>query len=136
MGNIYNLFSQEEAIPSTHTLKSANALIPAISRITEEAIKLTDSLAVKIQAQAKGSPKFEALVKNYDDIVQKWADKIHRLGGVAKGLWLVDFDTGKGYLCWSYPEKRIEHFHSYDTGFKQRVKVEKLASPLKEEVLR
>jgi hypothetical protein len=122
MGQIYNLFSHAEPPPSTHTLSSANALLPIISKITEETIKKTEKLAIRIQRHPKGSGPFETLVKEYDLTIHQWSEKIHRLGAVAKGLWLVDFDTGKGYLCWSYPEKKIEYFHTYDTGFKQRVK--------------
>lgn len=48
---------------------------------------------------------------------------MHRMGGQAKGLWLVDFDTGSGYLCWAYPEERVEHFHDYQSGFKARKRV-------------
>lgn len=52
-----------------------------------------------------------------------WVERIHRLGALAKGLWLVDFDTGDGYLCWAYPEERIEYFHSYESGFKSRRRI-------------
>ena len=46
--------------------------------------------------------------------------KMERLGLVVKGLWLVDFDTGDGYLCWKYPELRINHYHEYNAGFAGR----------------
>ena len=44
-------------------------------------------------------------------------------GCQAKGMWLVDFDTGEGYYCWHYPEPEICYFHGYDEGFRGRVKI-------------
>ncbi len=123
MGKIYNLFSTAEPNPSTHSLESANEVLPLVRKFTEEAVKETDALSVKIQYLAKGTPPFKALCKQYDEILMRWAERIHRLGAQAKGLWLVDFDTGEGYLCWSYPEERVEHFHGYDGGFKTRTKI-------------
>jgi len=41
-----------------------------------------------------------------------------------KGLWLVDFDSGDGYWCWSYPEEDLRHWHSYEGGYGERVTVE------------
>jgi len=52
--------------------------------------------------------------------VKRWMAKMNRLGLVVKGLWLVDFDTGDGYLCWKFPELRIGYFHAYHEGFTQR----------------
>ena len=42
----------------------------------------------------------------------------------AKGLWLVDFDNGEGYYCWSYPESSITHYHGYDDGFAGRISIQ------------
>jgi len=39
-------------------------------------------------------------------------------------LWLVDFDNGEGYYCWSYPEPAITHYHGYDDGFAGRISIQ------------
>ena len=131
MGKIYNLFSQSDQPPRTHSVESANALLPVIIRLTEDTMRQTDHLQLRLQRHQKGSETYDRLVREYDAIVQKWAEKVHRVGALAKGLWLVDFDTGKGFLCWVYPEKQIEHFHTYETGYKQRVKIADLAADLR-----
>ncbi len=46
------------------------------------------------------------------------------LGLEAKGLWLVDFDNGDGYYCWSYPEPAITHYHGYGDGFGGRISIQ------------
>ena len=49
---------------------------------------------------------------------------VQSLGLEAKGLWLVDFDNGEGYYCWSYPEPTIAHYHTYDAGFAGRITIQ------------
>ncbi len=123
MGKIYNLFSTQEPSPTTHSLESATALLPLVRRYTTEAAKKTEALSLQLQYLTKDSQEYKRVCKEYDDIVVGWAERVHRVGGLAKGLWLVDFDTGRGYLCWSYPEKEIEYFHSYDGSYKTRKKL-------------
>lgn len=80
---------------------------------------------------AKNSKDYKKAAAEYDAIIMQWVERIHRLGGIAKGLWLVDFDTGQGYLCWAYPEEKVEHFHHYDDGFKNREPIEELPRPFR-----
>jgi hypothetical protein len=94
-----------------------------VKRYTEEAIEESEKIAAKMAYMTKNTPQYKSATALYDDIIMQWVEKLHRLGAVAKGLWLVDFDTGSGYLCWAYPEDRIEHFHSYEGGFKNRKKI-------------
>jgi hypothetical protein len=120
MAKVVHLFSAAEGSPKDFTLQSANELVPLIRRYTEEALQETQKIALKLEFFDKSSSQYKVLSKTHDQAILRWAEKIHRLGGLAKGLWTVDFDTGRGYLCWSYPEEQIEHFHSYDEGFKNR----------------
>jgi hypothetical protein len=58
------------------------------------------------------------------DVVSGWAAEVQALGLHAKGLWLVDFDNGEGYYCWSYPEPAITHYHGYEEGFAGRISIQ------------
>jgi len=124
VAKIYKLFSQTEEGPKTHTLDTASRVLPLIRRYTEETLELTEDIAAQMAYLSKNSARYKRAAAAYDKAVLQWVEKVHRLGAVAKGLWLVDFDTGSGYLCWAYPEERIEHFHDYEGGFKTRVKIE------------
>ncbi|MBN8554001.1 MAG: DUF2203 family protein [Deltaproteobacteria bacterium] len=123
MAKIYNLFSTSEAPPDTFTNESANALLPIVRRLTQEAIQETDEILKKIPYVVKDTPPYKALCEEYDAAVVRWTEKIHRIGALAKGIWLVDFDTGDGYLCWKYPEKRVRYFHEYSGSYKTRKRV-------------
>lgn len=125
MAKIINMFSNAEIPTVEFTPEMANEVIPALHRCTEEAIRDTGAVLAKVPYMAENSPQYKKLETEFDDAVHKWVDKVHRLGGYAKDMWLVDFDTGDGYLCWSYPETRIEYFHSYEGGFKTRKKLPK-----------
>jgi hypothetical protein len=123
MGKIYNLFSDQESPPTTHSVESANQLLPLVQKFTSEAVKSTARLTYQMEGLKKDSPEFAKLSEEFDQIIDRWVERIHRVGAVAKGLWLVDFDTGSGFLCWCYPESRVEHFHPYDSGYKKRKKI-------------
>jgi len=130
VAEIFKLFSNSEAIPTTHSYESANRLLPIVKKYTEEAYQESEKLAAKLAYFQKNSAQYKAVAQQYDTLVARWVERVRRVGALAKGLWLVDFDTGNGYLCWVYPEERVEYFHTYETGFKARVKVCDLEHPL------
>lgn len=132
MAQIYKLFSTTEDSPKTHTLESANRLLPLIRKYTEEAIELSEKIASKMLYLPKESAEYKSASSRYDEVIMQWVDRVHRVGAIAKGLWLVDFDTGTGYLCWVYPEDKIEHYHSYEGGFKTRKKLKAAQSVAQE----
>jgi hypothetical protein len=123
VGKIYQLFSNTEPHPKTHNLRSANALLPLIRRYTHQAIQETQVLLAQLKHLGKDSPRTKDLMRDHEKAVGLWVERVHRLGGLAKGLWLVDFDTGEGYLCWAYPEQSVEYFHHYRESFKDRRKI-------------
>ncbi len=106
--------------PRVFSLSEAQTLFPLVRSITQ---RTADDLA-PVQRQLKvlprRSPELLAAEQRYQTLVNAWVNKMRRLGLVIKGLWLVDFDTGDGYLCWKYPELTLCHYHGYDEGFAGR----------------
>ena len=96
------IFSYEEAA----------ALLPEVVALTADAVAVVDELG-------EDTPP-----EQYENIVQKWATDVMRLGIEVKGLWLVDFDNGSGYYCWKHPEPSLQYFHGYEEGFQGRVKLQ------------
>ena len=80
--------------------------------MTEEAVAAVDELAD------------DANSTEYQAVVGAWADSLSSLGLEVKGLWLVDFDSGGGYYCWSWPEPSLQYYHGYEDGFRGRVKLQ------------
>lgn len=123
MAKVVNIFSNQQSSPKNFNVESANELIPLVKKYTDEAIQETQKISLKMEYLQKDTAQYKALSTAHDQVIIRWAERVHRLGGLAKGLWTVDFDDGRGYLCWSHPEDRIEHYHTYDGGYKTRKKL-------------
>jgi hypothetical protein len=105
------------------TLDEARALLPAIRRLTDDAVRESEPITGRLDALAPDQPEYDRLAETLSAIVENWGREVIALGGEPKGLWLVDFDNGDGYYCWRHPEVSIAHFHGYDDGFAGRVKI-------------
>jgi hypothetical protein len=106
-------------------LSEANNILPLIFRITEESHKKVKSIFNQIESVKSTNPdQARALEIEADQVVIMWQNKIKKLGAKPKGLWLADFDFGKGYYCWKYPETELKYFHQYDEGFSGRKLIE------------
>jgi hypothetical protein len=100
------IFSYEEAA----------ALLPEVRRLTEEARRKVEALGPETAAGP--------IRQELEQVVQDWAQSLLEHGLEVKGLWLVDFDNGSGYYCWQYPESGLQFFHSYEDGFRGRMRIQ------------
>ena len=105
------------------TLAEAQQLLPRIRALTVAAMQEADQLLTAIQRMEKTEPARATAVAELEDVVAAWTGQVQTLGPKVKGLWLVDFDNGDGYYCWKYPEVTILHYHGYDEGFSERMKI-------------
>jgi hypothetical protein len=106
------------------TLQQARDLLPEVKHVTADAVRRAESLAGQLHGLAEDDPQHVSLSAALREVVTGWAEQVRSLGLQAKGLWLVDFDNGEGYYCWSYPEPTIAHFHGYDDGFSGRMTIQ------------
>lgn len=103
------------------TLEDANALLPLIYRLTEEASREMKKLVQCLETLPdKTSDRAVEVEARVDALIEKWQSKLSRLGVQPKGLWLADFDNGDGYWCWKFPETEVQHYHGYQDGFSGR----------------
>lgn len=106
------------------SLAEASALLPHVKHLTADAVRRAEALAVQLRGLVEDNPDHSILSQALRDVVTGWASEVQALGLHAKGLWLVDFDNGDGYYCWSYPEPAITHYHGYDEGFASRISIQ------------
>ena len=106
------------------SLEQARTLLPEVKHLTADAVRRAESLASQLHGLAEDDPQHVSLSASLREVVDGWADQVRALGLEAKGLWLVDFDNGQGYYCWSYPEATISHYHAYDDGFAGRMSIQ------------
>jgi len=104
------------------SLDEAQAMLPLVYRLTEESSREVKYLMGCIEALPdKKSERALDLQERINAIIEKWQNKLERLGAKPKGLWLADFDYGSGYFCWKFPEIKILHKHGYQDGFTGRI---------------
>ena len=87
-------------------------MLPEVQRLTDAAVAAVEELAD------------DANSDEYQRVVTTWAESLMGMGIEVKGLWLVDFDNGSGYYCWSHPEPSLQYYHGYEDGFRGRVKLQ------------
>ena len=116
--SVYQIVTRDET--RVFTLAEAEELFPLVRSITDSAWRELEPVRRKLEAMVPVNPQIHEVERQYETIVKRWMAKMARLGLVVKGLWLVDFDTGDGYLCWKFPELRIGHYHSHYEGFTRR----------------
>lgn len=113
---------------SIFSLAEARALMPVILRLTKTYSERVQTLIDQVEAANNGggsmSERVERLEAEAGRLIQEWQTKIQKLGGLPKGLWLVDFDSGDGYFCWKYPEQTVLYWHQYRDGFSKRIRVD------------
>jgi hypothetical protein len=103
------------------TLREAQELLSEVKGITERAVTRIEDLQEQLEGLDSADSRREDLESMTHSVVRSWAHDIESLGCEAKGLWLVDFDSGDGlYYCWQHPEERLAFFHEYDAGFAGR----------------
>ena len=110
--------------PAIFTLQQARELLPHVKHLTAEAVRRSETLAAQLHGLAEDDPQHVSLSATLREVVDGWAEQVRALGLEAKGLWLVDFDNGEGYYCWSYPEPTIAHYHGYADGFSGRMTIQ------------
>jgi hypothetical protein len=105
------------------SLQQAREMLPHVKHLTADAVRRAESLAAQLQGLGEDDPTHALLATALRDVVNDWADEVRALGLEAKGMWLVDFDNGEGYYCWSYPEETVAHYHGYEDGFAGRIPI-------------
>jgi len=99
------------------TYAQAVELLPTVQRLTAQAHDRVEQLTASAETP-------ERVRAEADAVVGEWARALDALGLEIKGLWLVDFDNGSGYYCWRYPEPGLDYYHSYEEGFRGRMRIQ------------
>ena len=118
ISHIFQIGARDD--PRMFSLAEAEALFPLVRSITHAAYGELEPVRRQLESMIPTNPLMRGVEERYETIVRRWIAKMEKLGLVVKGLWLVDFDTGDGYLCWKFPEPKLGHYHTYDEGFTAR----------------
>ncbi len=106
--------------PRIWTLDEARNALPVILEMTEDAVNRSAVLVRELEETILPEAEQESKEDELQAILKNWAARIVSMGAEVKGLWLVDFDNGRGYYCWKYGEVELLFEHAYDGGFAGR----------------
>jgi hypothetical protein len=107
----------------------ASAILDEVRELTQAAHKRLQELRALVEGTPPGSPRAKKLNEWINTVIHQWAEDIMSLGALPKGLWTVDFDSGKGYyFCWTLDEARLAYYHNYEEGFMGRKPLSELPS--------
>lgn len=116
---------------SVFSLDEAQALLSVVFRITKTYSERVEALIERLDTLPAGNDTLtSSLETQVNSLIQEWQNKVQKLGAMPKGLWIADFDSGDGYYCWKYPERRIEFWHKYTDGYSKRVRVTDRFQPI------
>lgn len=105
------------------TYREAKELMPQIRELTQNTYVRVEEITRELRLPTLSEERRAELEEEYETTVSSWSEQLQEFGVEIKGLWLVDFDNGDGYYCWKYPEKSLDHFHTYDDGFSGRMRI-------------
>ena len=106
----------------TFLQSDVEGLLPIVIRVTLRYCTVVDGLISRLEAlNSDQVDRIKEIETEINTHIQNWHIKIRKLGGIPKGLWLVDFDAGDGYFCWKYPEAQLRYWHGYNEGFSNRI---------------
>ncbi len=107
------------------SLGAAREIAVEVRRITARAVEAVDAIEARRGDVREGDDAARvALEKELASAVADWVRAMEALGVEVKGRWLVDFDNGRGYYCWRWPEEQLEYFHGYEEGFSGRIRIQ------------
>ena len=109
MGNVVPIHSRR-----TFTKEEAEGLLPVVRRITEQVSGEVSELQEQIRYVPHTEPLYQRLYSQIELAVRRWAIKISKLGCEPRGIWLVDFDAGKGWFTWRLGDSGLAFFHSHE----------------------
>jgi hypothetical protein len=102
------------------TLAEVRDAFPLVQRITRQAHADLEPVRQRLARLVPGHPAQRVVEAQYEIIVRRWLGKMERLGLLVRGLWLVDFDTGDGFLCWRFPQLKVGHYYAYGEAYTDR----------------
>ncbi|WP_411823288.1 DUF2203 domain-containing protein [Leptospira sp. 'Mane'] len=106
------------------SLKEAREALPLVREITRDYYLRSSQLADEIRNKVMPENILEGKEDEISGLVQAWSNEILALDLDVKGLWLVDFDNGQGYYCWTWGEEDVLYEHGYNDGFRSRKLIE------------
>ncbi len=106
------------------TLAQANQLVPVVAELTAEVVENLNQVRgrYKLGTDDPISGMSDEILKEIEELLRRWSERITELGAHPKGYFTVDFQSldPEMLYCWSYGEDRISFVHKVWENFSHR----------------
>lgn len=103
---IFNLNSE-----SLFTEDQAYNLINLLIPITAKAKNKVNALNSRLEYYKFQENEAELIQTQINQEIQKWSEKVRRLGGFPLALYRVKIPANSGYYVWEHPKAELEFFN-------------------------
>jgi hypothetical protein len=106
------------------SFEEANSMVSRVMDITEEVIQELDAIRRRAAPDPESGKSCisDAVLKEVEEVLQAWSERVLELGCHPKGYFTVDFQSMDPELlyCWNYGEDRIAFTHKAWENFSHR----------------
>jgi hypothetical protein len=94
------LFSEDEAYE----------LVNLLVAVTSKAKNKINGLNSKLEYYKSQPAQADIIQFDLNNEIQKWSDKVRRLGGIPLALYKVKVPSVNGFFVWEFPSVELEFF--------------------------
>jgi len=113
-----------DGVSKIYSLAEANELVPVIADITADVVSQLDGIRQRYKTGVdEAEPAVpEWVLKEIEEALRDWSNRVLELGAVPKGYFTVDFQSVDPELlyCWTYGEDKISYTHKVWENFSHR----------------
>jgi hypothetical protein len=113
-----------ESSAKVFSLAEANELVPVVAEFTAEVVQNLNQIRqrFKIESEELTSSVSESVLKEIEQLLREWSERVSALGAHPKGYFTVDFQSMDPEMlyCWSYGEDKIAFTHKVWENFSHR----------------
>jgi hypothetical protein len=106
------------------SLAEANELVTVVSELTADVVRQLDDIRQRYRVDAgQDEPVVpETVLREVEELLRSWSERIGHLGASPKGYFTVDFQSVDPEMlyCWTYGEDKISFTHKVWENFSHR----------------
>ena len=82
-------------------------MLPVLQRVTSKTLDEVTAIQTRLQFVPKQEPLYTRLTSETEKCLEKWSDKMQKLGMEPKGIWEVHFPAVDGAYVWKVVEGKV-----------------------------
>lgn len=106
--NVHHIFNLNET--KTFSEDDAYELVNLFLAVTVKAKNQINGLSSKLEYYKSQPEEADKIQFELNEAIQKWSEKMRRLGGTPLALYKVKIPAENGFFIWEHPKATLEFF--------------------------